>query len=141
LLSGKGLRKAADAGLDAEDAESGGSRAGSRYPEPAKTEAGRGLIKSFADAQLGLISRKSDSWCGLSVDYPSLLSGKGLRKAADAGLDAEDAESGGSRAGSRSGYESERCRAGRTASKRGNVGLERRLVPDLAHLRLEEGDT
>jgi hypothetical protein len=39
-------------------------------------------------------------------DYPSLLSGKGLRKAADAGLDAEDSETSqsNSRAGSRSAY-------------------------------------
>ncbi|GAA5893688.1 hypothetical protein JCM8208_000859 [Rhodotorula glutinis] len=42
----------------------------------------------------------------LGDDYPSLLSGKGLRKAADAGLDAEDADlaHGGGRAGGRSGY-------------------------------------
>lgn len=42
----------------------------------------------------------------LGDDYPSLLSGKGLRKAADAGLDAEDADlaHAGGRAGGRSGY-------------------------------------
>ncbi|KAG0662519.1 cap64-like protein [Rhodotorula mucilaginosa] len=66
----------------------------------------------------------------LGDDYPSLLSGKGLRKAADAGLDAEDAESGGSRAGSRSGYL--RIPPFRITDKPHQLSLFREIKPNCA---------
>lgn len=72
---------------------------------------------------------QTSSPLALGDDYPSLLSGKGLRKAADVGYDTEDSDSTGAR-GSRSGYL--RIPPFRITDKPHQLSLFREIKPNCA---------